>query len=356
MIANKVIPIHPRILRPKKKQLPEAGLIKKYIQEKNEQALISTFYTSIVKYAKQKQFTVAEKLREKLMELVPMALSEIIETGDIIEQEKNAALDPEKMKPFADLFNQFSKSEATAFFFALTHREVKANTPVFEQCQFDDRLYFIQSGRFILSYYDSETRQNIDFAILQKGDVADAETFFSLTSHTTTLTPIEKSNISLLSKTAYDKMLLSNPSIESKLHCFCGNRKKSCRIDHSKRQARRHYKRFSTEIKGQFHKIDANGRASREPVKIHIVDISAGGLCFVMNNNKDLDRAGLHKSWLKISGTYPVNAMMREFSTIARVVSLQILPFDDCSVHVQFKEPIDELKVMEMVQPNSMTA
>jgi hypothetical protein len=75
-----------------------------------------------------------------------------------------------------------------------------------------------------------------------------------------------------------------------------------------------------------------------------------------MNNNKDLDRAGLHKSWLKISGTYPVNAMMREFSTIARVVSLQILPFDDCSVHVQFKEPIDELKVMEMVQPNSMTA
>ena len=348
---RKVIPMHGPSSQPKKSQIPETRLIKKYIQERNEEALVQTFYTSIEKYAQQRQFIVAEQLREKLIELAPMALSEIVQTGEIIEQEKNAALDPNKMKAFADLFKQFSKSEATAFFFALTHREVKANVPVFEQCQFDDKLYFIQSGRFILSYYDSETRQNIDFAILQKGDIAGAETFFTLTGHTATLTPIEKSFISVLSKNAYDRILADNPSIGIQLQRFCRDRKKSCRIDHTKRQARRRHERHRTELKGQFRKIDANGRVSRDGTNMEIVDISAGGICFLVNSSTSFDGTGLHKNWLKITTTYRDGTLTKNFNVIARVVSLQFLPFDQYSVHAQFKEPIDESHLRDMIQP-----
>jgi|AntAceMinimDraft_14_1070370.scaffolds.fasta_scaffold63037_2 CRP-like cAMP-binding protein len=315
-----------------------------------ESILVKALCDGIENYAIQKKFKQAEHLREKLLDAAPMALSEIVRTAEIIEREKNAALDPEKMKPFADLFKQFSKSEATAFFSALVHHEIKAYIPVFEQCQFDDRLYFIQSGRFILSYYDSETHQNIDFAILQKGDVAGAETFFSLSIKTTTLMPIENSSISVLNRSTFEKMLSNYPSIESKLQYFCSDRKKSCRIDRFKRQARREYNRYPTEMEGQFRIIDVHGQESKNTISMYVVDLSAGGLCCTMRNIQPGTAAMLYRSWIRITASYHTGTVVRNFKIVGKVLSIKDLPFDEISIHVQFKQPIPDKIVIRMIQ------
>ena len=109
-------------------------------------------------------------------------------------------------------------------------------------------------------------------------------------------------------------------------------------------------------IKGQFRISDAKGRVAREAINITIVDISSGGLCFVMKNYKGLNRNGLHKSWLQITAAYREESIIKEFISYAKVVSLQVLPFDDCSVHVQFRKPVDNSKVMEMMCSDKMTA
>ena len=339
---GKVILLNDPMKSAKKDPIPETRLIKQHIREQNEEALIRTFCVSIEKYARQKKFTIAGKLREKLIELVPMALTEIVQTGEIIEREKSQALDPERMKPFADLYRQLSESEAIALFSALIHMEVPSNKPVFEQCQFDNRLYFIQSGRFILGYFDIAIRQHIDCAIIQKGDVVGSDAFFHLSCHTTTLTPIEKSGISVLHKNDYNKIIREYPGISSKLKEFCIGRKKNFNIGKSESQARRQYKRYPVDMNGYFSMSKAHGGVSGLTTAMNVVDFSAGGLCLITRNMKPEAAAELHQSWISIFTTSKNGNSGKNIKITGKVVSVRQLPFDECAIHIQFKKPIPE--------------
>ena len=64
-------------------------LVDQHIAENKIEAAVSTLYRLIVTYAKEKNFTKAELLREKLYEIDSMALNEIISSAEIIEQEKS---------------------------------------------------------------------------------------------------------------------------------------------------------------------------------------------------------------------------------------------------------------------------
>jgi CRP-like cAMP-binding protein len=214
------------------------------IDKSHTSILVKIFYGNIGDYTTQKKFKKTKHLKGERLNIAPMDRTIIAGNVEAIERERDAVLDFEKMKPFAELLKQFSKKEAAAFFSALVHQEIKAYMPVFQQYQFDDQLYFIQSGCFILSYYDNETHRNIDFATLQKGDIAGAETFFSLSIQTTTLTPIEDSSLSVLKKSTFKKILSDNPSIESTLKHFCCVRKKNSLIGCSEGQTRQNHNRY----------------------------------------------------------------------------------------------------------------
>lgn len=332
-------------------QLTEELIAKKYIQEKNEEAVIKTLQDGILKYAAQKKFRQAERLREQLIKIAPMALSEIISSGEIIEQEKMAAMDSKRMKPLADLYANFNKSEAAAFYFALNDFSVKAGVKVFEQGKFDDRLYFIQSGRLNLSYYDNEMGQQVNYATLREGDITGVEGFFTFSSHSYTLTSVEDSEISCLEKEIYEKILKENPIIESKLCNYCEVKKKICNLLSGKKgQARRAHKRHRTLLNGKIQMMDHDGNPSGQITMVNIIDISTGGLCYIVKNMKHYEAARLHKKWTHITISHKKGYIIQDVKIIARVVSIQFHPFGECSVHVQFKNPLDEKTVLEMAR------
>ncbi len=337
--------------KPGAEQLTEELLAKKYVQEKNQEAVIKILQDGILKYAAQKKFRQAERLREQLIKIAPMALSEIISSGEIIEQEKIAAMDPKRMKPWADLYANFDKSEAAALYFALNDFSVKAGVNVFEQGKFDDRLYFIRSGRLNLSYYDNETGQQVNYATLREGDIAGVEAFFTFSSHSYTLTSVENAEISYLEKETYEKILKENPIVESKLRSYCEVKKKTCHLLSGKKgQARRAHKRHRTLLKGKIQEMDHDGNPSGQITKVNILDISTGGLGCIVKNMKHSEAAMLHKKWIHITISHKKGYIIQEVKIIARVVSIQFHPFGECSVHVQFKNPMDEKTVLEMEQ------
>jgi CRP-like cAMP-binding protein len=265
-------------------------------------------------------------------------------------------MDPEKIKLWADLFNQFTNSEAAAFYFALKEFVVKPNQPVFQQGSCDNRLYLIGSGSLKLKYFDYGIRKNVQITTLRKGDVAGVESFFMLTNHTTNLIAIEESTVLYLDKGAYQKILAGNHAIESKLLKFCES--KQIRFEHAKPEelARRAHQRYKADLKGYVQRFDQNGAIGEKGLEIKIIDISAGGLAYRVRNLKIGDASELHNSRIQITAFYQKYSLAYELKKTAKVVSLKFLPFGDCSVHVQFEEPMDEVKVMEIAQNTDVMA
>ena len=323
---------------------------------KNRDALTKELFDKIVHYVKQNNFKKAEQLREQLLVEVPTAVRAIAKSGEIIERKKIACMDPEKIRLWADLFNQFNNSEAVAFYFALKYFIVKPNQPIFQQGSCDNRLYFIRSGTLKLKYFDYDVRRNVTIATLRKGDIAGVETFFMLTNHTTNLIAIEESEISYLGKSAYQKILAENHKIESKLFKYCETKQINYQQNKPEDQSRRVHKRYKTELTGHMQRFDQDDKLIEAITEVKIIDISAGGMGYRVKNLKIGEASYLHNSRIYISAAYQKYSLSYELKKTAKVVSLEFLPFGECSVHIQFEEPMDEDRVMDIAQHTDVTA
>lgn len=321
-------------------------------EEKNQDAVVKALYDGIARYVNQKKFREAEGLRNQLMKIAPMALSEIFSTGELIEQKKTMSMDAERIQPWASLYDNFNPSETVAFYYALSDMDAKADIPLFSQGEFDDKLYFVLSGQLKLSYYDTELGRHFSYGDLRKGDVAGSDAFFSLSCHTVTLTPVVDSQLLYLEKSAYDSLIAENPAFESKLRRFFDEHAKTCNLTNKRGQARRVHKRYPVSLNAQVQMSDPDGKRilGKEIINVKTVDISAGGLCYVVQNLKKHEAEKLHQQWVAINVQYKKDHLFQELKVLARIVSLKLLPFEECSIHVKFKKLVDEKKILEMVQ------
>lgn len=335
-----------------------SGLLspQKTTPERNSDVIAKSLFDDIVSYLNQGNFAKAEQLRQKLLAEAPKAVREIVRSGELIEDKKTAAMNPEKIRLWADLFNQFTNSEAMAFYFALKEFIVKPNQPVFQQGNCDNRLYLIGSGSLKLKYFDSDTRKNVSITTVRRGDIAGVETFFTLTNHTTTLIAVEESTISYLDKAAYQKILAGNHAIESKLLKFCDSKQIKYEQPCPESMSRRAHKRYKANLNGDVQRFDQNGRLGEEITEVKIIDISAGGLAYRVRNLKIGEAAHLHNSRIHITASYQKYSILYELKRSAKVVSLKFLPFGECSVHVQFEQTMDENIVMEIAKHTDVMA
>lgn len=324
--------------------------------EKNSDSIEKLLFDDIVHTVNQGNFKRAEQLREMLLVSAPKAVREIVRSGELIEEKKTAAMNPKKIRLWADLFNQFTNSEAMAFYFALKEFVVKPNQPVFQQGNCDNRLYLIRSGSLKLKYFDYNTRKNVQITTLRKGDIAGVETFFTLTNHTTNLVAIEESVISYLDKAAYQKILAENHAIESKLLRFCDSKQIKYEKPCPESMSRRAHKRYKADLNGDVQRFDQNDKLCEEITEVKIIDISAGGLAYRVRNLKIGEAAHLHNSRIHITASYQKHSILYELKRSAKVVSLKFLPYGECSVHVQFEQTMDESIVMEIAKHTDVMA
>ncbi|RJP88872.1 MAG: cyclic nucleotide-binding domain-containing protein [Desulfobacteraceae bacterium] len=315
-----------------------------------------TLLNEIIQFANQKNFAKAESLRAELIKAAPTAVMEIVKSGEIIEQKKTESMDPRIIKPWADLFNKLNTSEASAFYYALKAFTVKPSQPVFQQGSCDNRLYFIQSGSLKLKYFDYGLKKNVTITTLRKGDIAGVESFFTFTNHTTNLVAAEESIIIYLDKQAYQKILTTHHAIESKLFNYCESKKINYFQNAAETPARRAHERYKTNLQGQAQRMDPNGNLLKEISDIRVADLSSGGMSYLVNNLQIGEAAHLHNSRVQITAMYQKYSLSYELKKVGKVVSLKFYPHGECSVHIQFEEPLNESTVMEIAKHTDVTA
>jgi CRP-like cAMP-binding protein len=197
-------------------------LIEHYLQENNTGAAVQLLVNLIEKNAREKKFDRAESLRDRLFEVDAMALNEIVKTGEIIEAEKNSAIDKDHLKTWADLYGKLTLEETNALFYGMKLEQYPANHMIFRQGEMRSRLYLVDEGQLKMFY-----RQD-DKAILLKtlgpGDFFGEDAFFFADAFcTTSVITDSKAKLRVLLKNGLDNMGKKTPGLEAKLNDFCRN-------------------------------------------------------------------------------------------------------------------------------------
>ncbi len=310
-----------------------------YIRQGDKTSAISLLSDLIKKTARAKQFQAADVFLEKMSEVDPMALSEIYKAGEIIETEKAASLDKDRMVSWDRLYDTLSRKETLSFYFALKERFTEANVTLIQQGQKNDVLFFIEQGELKV-VFEKEHEEHL-IKNLKAGDVAGAESFFSPTVSTVSVITQTTARLSVLDLDSLNQIKNQNPALENKLSDFCLEKNDTSRILLDKAMERRISPRFPAEGIVTVQLLYSSGSPAGKAFKGRLTNISAGGLCFFIKlQNKESAQMLLGRKlqlWFPLSQTSPENLLQG----IGKVVAVHYQLSIDYSVHVQFDNPMD---------------
>ncbi len=323
-------------------------LIDQYVEQGDQENAAKLLLETITKFAKEKNFTKAEELRDKLYEVAPMALNEIVRSGEIIEEEKSRVLDKDYLETWARLFDTLATDESNALYFAMKTKAFKAGQPVFEQGQLDSRMYFIKKGRFQMVYYDRFGLQEAVLKELKPGDIANDDAFFSFTVCTTSLVAVTDAEVFFLEKDILTEWEKKHPGIENKLRTFSRLFEKVGDLIQKSGLQLRGHKRVKISRDATVQPLDNSGKPLRNPYKVSLFDISAGGISYGFKLNKKEDAGQLLDSWINIQTVYQNQKGKQKINCNGKIVAVHLQPFDESSVHVQFEELLAEQVIVDI--------
>jgi len=323
-------------------------IIDQYVEQGDQENAAKLLLEIITKFAKEKNFPKAEELREKLYEVAPMALKEIVRSGEIIEEEKSRTLDKNYLKTWAGLFDTLTTDESNTLYFAMKTKAFKAGQLVFEQGQIDSSMYFIKNGRFQMVYYDRFGLQEAVLKELAPGDIANDAPFFSFTVCTTSLVAVTNAEVFYLEKNILTEWEKKQPGIENKLRVFSRLFEKlSDLIQKSGLQLRGH-KRIKISRNAMVQPLDNSGKPLKRPHRVSLFDISEGGVSYGFKLNKKEDASKLLDSWINIQTVYQNQTGKHKINCNGKIVAVHLQPFDESSVHVQFEELLAEQIIVDI--------
>ena len=255
-------------------------LLETYIKENKKDLAVDLLFEMITQNAKAKNFSKAEALREKLFEVDSMALNAIVKTGEIIETEKIAAVDPVHRNTWARLYAELTKEESIALYYEMKSAAYEAQQIVFRQGEMNSNLYFIHSGRLNMFYHKGN--QGILLKTLGPGDVAGEDTFFTQSTCTTSLMAHSRVKLNYLEKTVLRKWQSDASNLMNKLQDYCLKLETVKDLLQKKELERRAHKRYA--ISGTA-AIQITDKPEGKIHKAELSDISASGVSFIMNTS-----------------------------------------------------------------------
>ncbi len=238
----------------------------------------------IGRMARQRKFNQAEQLRDWLIEVDPMALSEIIRAAELIEEEKQASIDKGHLEVWSGLYDVLTTEEFSTLYHSLEHRHFDNEQLIVSQGELQASLFFINSGTVKLFFRDEGSDVLVKTMI--PGEILGAGSFFNASVWTISAVALGSSDISVLPLENLERWQENYPALESKLNDFCS---KFERVDQFFKKAdkdRRKYKR--TKVSGRITAIliESDGRDAGVRTKGEISDISAGGVSFYIRISK----------------------------------------------------------------------
>ncbi|MHB8810403.1 MAG: Crp/Fnr family transcriptional regulator [Desulfobulbaceae bacterium] len=301
----------------------------------NKDVAKKQLFDLVVACARKKDFFNAERLRERIYEIDPMALMEIIQSGDIIEEEKSGAISKDHLEIWSKLLTMLSTEEFNSLYHEMEERIFKPEETIVAQGAKNDELFFINHGSVRASYMGGE--KELFLKNLGSGEIA-GENFFNASVWTVSLTAQQQTSISVLKRENLARLEQRIPGIESKLIDYYNRYSDIYAAMKKKGMDRRTHERFKVEAKIQLLIVDDKDRILSS-FRGELTDISQGGLSFFIRiTRKENSRLLLGRS---IKASLPVKGS-QDMVLRGTVIGVQAydLVLSDYSVHVKFKNEL----------------
>lgn len=232
----------------------------------------------IIRLAKAGDFPEAERLRGVLLENHPMALSAIIATAEVIEEEKTRRIDQDHLAIWDSLYGGLSQEEKNCLFYATKSATVAMGKVLLRQGKPVPRLLFVDSGRVTLFHTHGEER--ILLGQLSRGDVLGEETFFGLSTPTFSAGAQTEVHLRYLDKSATGTWEESQPGLFHKLADYCLQHCRASLLLHKKNIEKRVYPRMKADCKVAAYVSAEEGGMAGESFRGSLVDLSQNGASF----------------------------------------------------------------------------
>ncbi len=309
-------------------------------EEQDEKKL----FAEIVTLAKEKKFSQAEALREKLMEVAPTALSEIIKTAAIIEEEKTAGLDSDHMATWDSLYQELSEEERNCLFYSLKKVVVPPKKRILAHGGYNTRLYFIDKGT--VTVFSQKGEKNAVIAQLGRGDMLGEYTFTAISVCSASVLSSSEVHLRYLESAATDDWHQNQPGLYEKLSSYCTTYGTVKQIETRQKQEELEVKRYTVDGVVQATILTKEGKKSTTSFRGGLTEVSSEGCCFEIKvSKKESARALLAKN-LSIVMSLNRSKASPTLSVTGRVERVSFHLHNDYTVHVSFHKPLqeDELK------------
>lgn len=149
------------------------------VAQGNIDAAVDMLDRAVYSFVERKDFWHAKDCYNKLMEVNPMALSEIIRIGGFIDKAAYEGIDPSHLKMWKDIYDDLPRDVASGLYLSMPERYLKPGDVILKQKDLNDTLYFIDSGT--IGLYAETKFDKIKLASLRAGDFLGIEGFINNT-------------------------------------------------------------------------------------------------------------------------------------------------------------------------------
>ncbi len=318
------------------------------ILKKGEREKASTLiYKKILGSAKSKDFHTAEILRDKLLDINPDALQDVIRAAEIIEEEKNRPITSHHIETWEDLYDTMSTEEFDAFYNSLKHEVYRPGESIATRGEVDACLYFINTGIVRLSCKSGKDETFL--RRLKAGDVIGVSQFFSVSVWTETLIAQDSSQLHVLSRDDFLQINDKFPELEEKLYDFCRKKDDIPGLVQMSGSDRRNYARYPINVTVNNILLDPyGGSAGKRVFQGEMLDISRGGLSFSIRISKKENANLLLGRQIICEINLRGSEVLKCFGAIVGV-RYQHAIVKEFSVHIKFYSEIEQRQVTDVL-------
>jgi Cyclic nucleotide-binding domain len=300
-------------------------------------------YELILDSVENNDFAKADSLRRSLISTNSMALTEIINTGEILEKKKSYAIDQNHKNKWRVLYKEFSTEEATEFYYSLKTINLKQGKTIIQQGKLNDKLFFINKGTF-KTLCKSKSKE-VFLKKSSSGEACGLSTFFFISTATTSVMSDTKANISYINHDALFNITEKLPGFYTKLHELCKKlvRLNSKDIIEKHNVERRKHNRFPFKDTGTMNLLGSDGKPCDPPLSGVFEDLSVGGASFTIKaSTKGYARSLLgRKAIIKLPPPRSHTPTENKPETKQGwIVSLNDHLFDNYSISFRFHTPL----------------
>lgn len=321
--------------------------VEQFVTEGRNSEAVDLLYKTILACAREKKFLDADRLHARLVEINPMALSEIINAAEAIDAAKNHGIDTTHRELWSDLYKIFfSNEERNAFYYALKKIVVESDTEIICQGKLNNRLFLVNRGRLKVMIRQGDRETFIKS--IGAGEIVGADTFFSISVCTSSVAAETIVDLSLLERKDLEMIEKTNVGIEGKIEDYCRKNEKNRVEDILRKKAleRRNFKRYKVEGKIKAQIVDKEEKPVGGAFGGQVEDISSGGLLFTIKcSQKSTARTLLGRRGL-FHIIFDKDGQRFEMTMQAIIIGVVFNLYNDYSVHIRFGKPLsaDDLR------------